>query len=147
MVDLKAILAVSGLTEGCRKAVRVGISLAQKYGAELSVVHLVSKNPFELSGGDLPVDTIEHDYEPYLAEAKEHLDEVLAAEGVQDLPVRLHFKFGNPVEEIEKIVREDGIDLVVILARGEGRLEHYTLGRGKDELIRRMPCSLLFVKD
>ncbi|MBI5441869.1 MAG: universal stress protein [Deltaproteobacteria bacterium] len=146
MLDFRRILAVSGLTEECRKAIGAGVSLAQRYGGELWVVHLVRKNPFELSGGDLPVDTIEHDYEPYLVEANKHLAEVLAATGAAAMPVRQLVKFGNPVAEIEKIVGEERIDLVVLLTRGEGRLEHYILGRGKDELIRRMPCSVLLVK-
>jgi nucleotide-binding universal stress UspA family protein len=35
---------------------------------------------------------------------------------------------------------------MVMLAHEEGRLEHFLFGRTNDELLRRMPCSILLVK-
>ncbi|HAM53796.1 MAG TPA: universal stress protein, partial [Nitrospiraceae bacterium] len=40
MDDVKRILVVSRMTTYCRKAVHYGVSLSQKYGAELLVVHV-----------------------------------------------------------------------------------------------------------
>ena len=39
------------------------------------------------------------------------------------------------------------IDLVILPAHEEGRLEHFLYGRGIDSLIRRMPCSILLVRE
>ena len=52
MGDINRILVVSRSTKHCQKAVLYGVSLAQKYGAELFVVH-VRHNPFRLEGWNL----------------------------------------------------------------------------------------------
>jgi nucleotide-binding universal stress UspA family protein len=44
------------------------------------------------------------------------------------------------------MVEDEKIDLIVMLAYEEGRLEHLFLGRDNDKLIRKMPCSILLVK-
>lgn len=53
---------------------------------------------------------------------------------------------GNPTEEIFKAVREEGIDLLIMLAHEEWHLEHFLFGRSNEEIIRKMPCSVLMVK-
>ena len=49
----------------------------------------------------------------------------------------------EPVKEIIRTVREEKIDLIVLLAQEEGRLEHILFGGQNDELIRKLPCSIL----
>jgi universal stress protein A len=38
------------------------------------------------------------------------------------------------------------IDLVIMLAHEEGRLDHFLFGRSNEEIIRKIPCSFLLVK-
>jgi nucleotide-binding universal stress UspA family protein len=44
------------------------------------------------------------------------------------------------------VVSEEKIDLIVMLAHEEGRIEHALFGGENDAIIRRMPCSILLVK-
>jgi nucleotide-binding universal stress UspA family protein len=53
---------------------------------------------------------------------------------------------GDPTEEILKTIAEEKIDLLVMLAHEEGHLEDLFFNRGNDELVRKMPCSILLVK-
>jgi universal stress protein A len=53
---------------------------------------------------------------------------------------------GEPAEEIFKAIKNQHIDLLIMTAHEEGRLEHFLLGRSNDEIIRKMPCSVLLVK-
>ncbi len=147
MEEVKRILVVSGLTESCRKAIHYGCSLARRYGAELAVVHLVTQNPFELSGGRVPTDTVEHDYEVYLREALEHLDRAAAPEEGAGPSIRRIARFGHPSKEITKLVREVGFDLVIVPARSEGGLGRYPAAREIEELVRDLPCSVLLVRE
>ena len=41
MDNIDRILVVSRMTKDCREAIHLGISMAQKYEAELSVIHVV----------------------------------------------------------------------------------------------------------
>jgi nucleotide-binding universal stress UspA family protein len=49
MDDIRHILVVSRMTAYCKKAVRYGVSLARKYHAALSVIH-VMHNPLRSNG-------------------------------------------------------------------------------------------------
>jgi nucleotide-binding universal stress UspA family protein len=53
---------------------------------------------------------------------------------------------GDPTVELFKAVKEEGIDLLIMLAHEEGHLEHFLFGRSNEEIIRKMPCSVLLVK-
>jgi len=46
-----------------------------------------------------------------------------------------------------KMVKEEKIDLLILSAHAEGRIEHALFGGENDAIIRRMPCSILLVKD
>jgi len=43
-------------------------------------------------------------------------------------------------------VEENRIDLLVMPAHEEYRLEHYLTGKVMDKLVRKMPCSILLVR-
>ena len=79
-------------------------------------------------------------------EAKEELDKVLQKEIRDGFPIKVMISDHDPIEEIVKVVKAETIDLIVMLAHEEGRLEHALFGGEKDALIRRMPCSILLVK-
>jgi len=53
---------------------------------------------------------------------------------------------GEPTKEILKLIAEEAIDLLILLSHEEGRLEHFLFGRSNEELLQRMPCSILMIK-
>jgi len=146
MEDYKRILVVSRMSKYCREAVHYGISLARKYDAELSILHVVH-NPFGLEGWNLPMVSLEQEYKKIIEEAKADLDRIIREEKAKGLPIKELIKTGDPTEEVLKVVKEEKIDLLVMLAQEEWRLEHLLFGRGNEELIRKMPCSILLVKN
>jgi nucleotide-binding universal stress UspA family protein len=145
MEDIKRILVVSRMTKSCRKAVHYGFSLSKKYGAELYVLHVVY-DPFMFGEWNLPMPTIQDEYKKAMKEAKKELEEVIAVEREKGVPVKELIKEGRPAREILKTVEEEGIDLIILLAHEEGHLEHFLFGRSNEEIVRRMPCSVLMVK-
>jgi nucleotide-binding universal stress UspA family protein len=145
MEEIKKILVVSRMTKYCREAVQYGISLARKYDAELFVIHVVH-NPFGLEGWNLPMVSLTEEYRNILKDAKEDLDRIIRNEKGTGLPITELIKEGDPTEEVVNTVREEKIDLMILLAHEEGRLEHLLFGRSNEELIRRLPCTVLLVK-
>lgn len=73
MEDIKRILVVSRMTKYCRKAVHYGVSLARKYGATVSVIH-VFHDPFGIEGWNLPLPNLEKDYQNLLKKTRQELD-------------------------------------------------------------------------
>lgn len=145
MEGIHRILVVSRLTRYCRKAVRFGVSLAQKYGAELAVLHVV-ENPFK-KGWNLPTIHYEDQYTKEMARVKAELDDIVNSEKKKGMTIREFIEEGEPKDEILKVIGSEKIDLVILTAHEEGRLEHFLYGRGIDVIIRRMPCSILLVKE
>ena len=148
MEKVKHILVVSRMSQYCREAVGIGISLARKYGSKISVLHLVS-NPVNMEALNAPLpypDSKHKSYASIQEEAREELDKLLKEEIRSGLPIQILIKEGRPIDEIMQVVKDEGIDLMVLLAHEEGRLEHLLFGRDNDAVLRRMPCSILLVK-
>lgn len=148
MEDIKKILVVNRMSQYCHEAVQAGISLAKKFGASLEVLHLVS-NPVDQEALNAPLPYPDERYKSYLSiqqEARERLDKLLRREMESGFLVKIIVKEGEPAEEVVNVVKEEKIDLIVMLAQEEGRLEHILFGRDTDAIIRRIPCNMLLVK-
>ncbi|MGA7878184.1 MAG: universal stress protein [Desulfoferrobacter sp.] len=145
MEDVKRILVVSRSTKNCRKAVHYGVSLAKKYGAELYIVHVIH-DPFSLEGWNLPIPSLHEEYEKLKLGAKEELDRIISREKAEGLTIHEWLKEGKPVDEILKVVETENIDLLIMLAHHEGRLEHFLFGRTNEAIVRKMPCAIMLVK-
>lgn len=143
--EVKRILVVSRSTHNCHLAVHHGVSLARKYGAELYVVHL-SYDPFSLEGWNLPIYSLEEEYARIRQHTKEVIDRILHKEKTEGLSVKDWVQEGKPIDEMIRIIEQEDIDLTITLAHPEGRLEYLLFGRSNAELLRRMPCSILFLR-
>jgi universal stress protein A len=145
MENINQILVVSRMTKYCAKAVQEGISLAKKYQAGLSVIHVIH-DPFGIEGWNLPLPNLEKDYQNLLKKSRQQLDDIIANENRGGMHIDVLIREGDPTAEILAVIREKKIDLAIMLAHEEGRLEHFLFGRSNEALIRKMPCSLLLVK-
>jgi len=90
--------------------------------------------------------SLEEDYRRIQEQAKAELDAIIASEKTHDLVVKELVKAGEPTKEILKVVQEENIDLLIMLAHEEGHLEHFLFGGSNEEIIRKMPCSIFLVK-
>jgi nucleotide-binding universal stress UspA family protein len=106
------------MTKSCEKAVHYGVSLSRKYNAELVVLH-VEHNPFGIKGWNLPLVSLEKDYRKLLKDAKKDIDELIAREKTAGLPIRELIKTGEPTQEILQVIKDEKIDLLVLLAHEE----------------------------
>jgi nucleotide-binding universal stress UspA family protein len=149
METISHILVISRMNPYSRKPIKMAVSLARKFKAKLYVLHLVS-DPVDLmtanSSGLFP----EVQYTNYFnsqQEAKEQLAKVIKQEQQHGFPIDELMSERDSVEEIVKVVNEKKIDLLLISAHKEGRIEHALFGGENDALLRRMPCSILVVKN
>jgi universal stress protein A len=145
MEDIERILAISRMTQSCRKVVRMGISLAQKYGAKLYVMHVLH-DPFGIDGWNIPNPSIQLEFQHLLQETKRELDQIIREESERGADIQELIEQGEPTEVVLEAVRKNKIDLLLMLAHEEGRLEHFLFGRSNERIVRSMPCSLLLVK-
>jgi len=148
MEDIRRILVVTRSTKYCQKAVHYGVSLARKYGAELSILHVIH-NPFGLEGWNLPLayrPDLEEEYNRMFKNAKADLDRIIADEKATGLPIKELIVEGDPTKKLFEVVQEEKIDLIVMLSYQQWLLEHWLFGRGIDEIVRKMPCTVLLIE-
>jgi nucleotide-binding universal stress UspA family protein len=148
MHELKRILVVSRMIKYCENAVHYGISLSKKCGAILYVLHVMD-NPFRCSQGwnlSVPALTLEEAYEKLLYKTKEDLDAFINAENLNGIKIIELIRTGKPAKIILQVAKEENIDLIIMSAHEEGRLEHFLFGYRNEKIIRRLPCSILLVK-
>jgi nucleotide-binding universal stress UspA family protein len=89
---------------------------------------------------------IQDEYQQMRVKARKDLDAMIAAEQDKGLSVQVGIAEGPPEKEILNAVKKKKIDLLVTLAHEEGRLEHALFGRLNEEIHRKLPCSILFIK-
>lgn len=146
MNNIKRILVVSRMTQYCQKAIQTGISLAKKYDAELYVIHAVH-DPFDLTGWHFGgLFNVEAEYKKQLQKSRRDLDTIIDDEKEQGVSVQVLISQDDPTTDILKAVKEHSIDLLIMLAHEEGRIEHFLFGRSNEKIIMEMPCSILMVK-
>jgi nucleotide-binding universal stress UspA family protein len=81
-----------------------------------------------------------------VADAKKELDRMIKTERAEGLTVTEWVKEGEPVDEIQKVVESEHIDLIIMQAHHEGRLEHFLFGKTNEAIVRVLPASLMLVK-
>jgi nucleotide-binding universal stress UspA family protein len=146
--ETKRILVLSRSTKHCKKALDYGLSLAEKYGAELYVLH-VFHNPFGLEGWNLPMASLpdlEAEYKRMKQQTVKDINRMIESDQTKEIPVKIIIGEGDPNTELFNIIEEKEIDLLILLAHSEGLLEHLLTGRSNEEIFRKLPCSLMMVK-
>jgi len=145
METFNSILVVSRSTQRCIKVLRTGIALARQFDARLHVLHIIH-DPFSLNGWNLPIPSLADEYQSMVAKARTELDRLVKAEKAEGLVINEWVKDGNPVDAIQEAVESEKIDLILMLAHREGRLEHFLFGKTNDAVIRRLPATLMLVE-
>jgi len=141
---IKHILIVSWLTPNCSKTIQFGISLASKYQAELSVIHVIDTT--WLKGWSTPMMSMEEERKREMEKNKEALHNIISIENKRDRVIKEFVREGAPAEVVLKLIEEENIDLLILRSHEETRLERMLVGGSNDEMIRAMPCSIFLVK-
>lgn len=136
---IRRILVGTGLTQESVGAVLMARWLADKLGAELHAVHVIT--PISAAQEQaIPGLRAKHD-----TQAVEELEAFAAAHGVRTF-AELHVVRGQPDAEIVRLGSKIDSDLLVMGRYGRGGLKHGALGRVADRVVRKNPTSVLVVQ-
>jgi len=144
MEFINRILVVTWLSRHCNNTLDAGISLAQKYKAELTVAHIIDTT--WLRGWSIPMVSIEEEHKRDMEQRRAELHEIITMENKKGMTIKELIKEGVPSEVILKLVKDENIDLLVLRGSAESRLERMLVGESNEEVIRAFPCSIFLVK-
>lgn len=147
MIDIKRVLAPTDFSAHSQKAVRFACALAERLGAELHLVNVLSKiipaGPDPLLMPFMPPQF----YQENEDRAKETLRNLIQPSWGRPTSLVTAVRWGSPVEAIVDYSKEQGIDLIVIATHGRTGLSHVLLGSVAERIVREAPCPVLTIRD
>lgn len=144
MEGYRNILCATDFSDHCRLAAERAANLAKRYGARLTLLHVVEHFPVDRSN----VDIAPEDIDP----ARYHRDK--ASSALADLAKHLRFDEArqevrfctqSAQQEILRYVKEDKTDLVVIASHGRHGITTI-LGSTTYGLTHKSPCDVMAVR-
>ena len=145
MATVQRILVVVQGTEDCLTVFDYAAGLAETFGAKLFVLDIIH-NPFAYTGWNLPMPSMAKEYQSLLHSIRERMQAMTNERRNRGFPVETLVREGDPASEIIKVVEEEKIDMLVMPAHEETRMEHFLWGKMAERIIRNMPCSILLLK-
>ena len=141
MRDYKKILVAIDITDGSETIAERGRDVAQRYGAELILLHVVEYVPVEPMGEALlPAVQIEGEL---VERAKKRIAELAAKTGLDHAEQLVHT--GNIKSELVRVAQERGVDLIVLGSRERHGLS-IMFNQTEDTVLHAAPCDVLAVR-
>jgi len=145
MLPLKLILCPTDFSGPACTCVRTGSELAEHFGAELLLVNIVPVVPPAPPDPNYVFKIPE--YERYLhADAEKQLRETREKLVGKNVKVRTQVGHGSAADEIVRIAKTEGADLIVISTHGSTGLEHWVFGSVAEKVVRLAECPVLTVR-
>lgn len=118
------------------------VDLAQRYGARLSLLHVVEQVPVDPANDLVVPEQILLDGQ-LMDNARESLQELARRLGIPDAPCRL--ELGTTKNEIIRVAKEQQVDLIVVGSHGRHGLA-LLLGSTANAVLHAAPCDVLAVR-
>jgi len=140
---IEKILVPLDFSPASLKALDYAVSMAKQFHAAIHLVHVYPPDEAASApgAGHLLLQS---------AEAIERLNEELTGIHRKHAPMfrpeNCHIRGGRPYEEIVRVAREIGADLIVLSTRGHSGLKHLLLGSTTERVVRSAPCPVLVVR-
>jgi universal stress protein A len=145
MLAIGRILCATDFSAASRLAVEAAVAIAEKFQAELILLHSIAPLPFlaEVSApAGYPLAKVEERLEK---EARLVMDELVSMVPGQ---VKLHTRIvhGKASDQIIRLAEEESVDLIVLGSHGESGWRDLVLGEVTDRVVRSAPFSVLTVR-
>ncbi len=139
------ILATTDFSDGSRDGVRYAISLADKLGATVALLHVIEPCTWLSELGSLlplPEDS------EVVASARAQLATLAKREskGAVAVTCSVSVRTGNPFHAITTAALERAADLIVIATHGHTGAERFLLGSTAERVVRHAACPVLTVR-
>jgi universal stress protein A len=151
MTDYTHILVAVDFSGETEHVVEKGKSLRQKYGARLSLIHVVDFLPPTYAGdqmlpgyvGDLMLPENVETEQVLIKRAGEQLQDLAKRHGIDD--ATRWVEVGSPKDEITRMAEDNKVDLIVLGSHGRRGLQ-LLLGSTANGVLHGAPCDVLAVR-
>lgn len=142
-LEIHNVLVPIDFSEPSLEAIEFAMPLLKQFGAELHLAHVFAPDYPLASMAAMPLIVPELEVGKRV---RRHLKDVANKYSVQLRRENIHAIKGRPFEEICRLARDRGIDLIVTSTRGNTGLKHLALGSTAERVVRYSPCPVLVVR-
>jgi universal stress protein A len=146
MIGIRRILVPTDFDTCSSPTVRFAVELAEKFGAELILLHVVQDLALAMPDAVMPTPAPAPAMTQLIDAAKSGLANLVKAENLSRLNPRLEVRVGSPAGEIVLAAGELKADLVCIGTHGRGGIAHFILGSVAEKVVRQAPCPVLTIR-
>ncbi|MEA1944619.1 MAG: universal stress protein [Euryarchaeota archaeon] len=156
------ILIPTDGSESAEYAAQSGLSIAKRFGASVACCnivdtsHVVETRVVTAGGvgagrryGDvikLSKSMMQKTHQRMLDESAKIAERVKEIADVKGVDARIVMRDGKPAPEILKIIRDEGIDLVVMGYTGKRMVSKLLMGSVSEKVVSTAPCSVIIVR-
>jgi nucleotide-binding universal stress UspA family protein len=146
LIELRRILVPTDFSKFSQVALAYAAALAEKFGAELYLLHVVQDLTVFLPEAVETAPAVALPVDQFLAAARTAMERSARDSSLKDLPVHQEVRVGTPFYEIVRFAREGKMDLIVMGTHGHTGLVHVLLGSVTEKVVRKAPCPVLTVR-
>ncbi len=144
-MQFRHILALTDFSAYSRRAVASAFELAEKFGAKLTLLHVVELPPYPIEGY-VPPSVSATFLEDLERQATQELAQLLpAAEDAKVEVVRL-VAVGTPHRKIIETAEAERVDLIVMATAGRTGFSHLVMGSIAERVVRTATCPVLTIR-
>ena len=140
-VQLKSILVATDFSKASEKALRYAVSLARHYSSKIYLVNVVSSLGLTMAGPDVIVQASQA-AEREVATVKGRLRRGGIHDGIE---FEVLVRDGDIWHELEKVIRHERIELLVIGTHSRTGLAKLALGSVAERIFRNAHCPVLTI--
>lgn len=144
-VHIRHILCPVDLTPGCRDVMATAGAIADRFGADLTVLHAVY-DPWDVACSHIPHPPLEQFREEMIRSAEEtlrrHMRRALASVPRASMVVVA----GSPFRQIVRFAQTHQVDLIVMGTAGRTGLDHAIMGSTAERVVRTAPCPVFSIR-
>ncbi|MGE5114408.1 MAG: universal stress protein [Acidobacteriaceae bacterium] len=139
-IALKRILVATDFSEWSKRALLVGLGIAQRHASNLHLVHVLPSEGYGVAGAGMlgAVNFARHN-------ARDLESEFLQKGYFEGIRYQVSVEKGEVWPVVSRMIEEEGVDLVVTGTRGRSGLGRLLLGSVAERIFRHSPCPVLTV--
>jgi nucleotide-binding universal stress UspA family protein len=145
----KSILVPHDFSPSANHAAALARDVAKVHGATIALVHVIDL-PHQLAGGEVivPPETgapiAIKDYA--ISSAETHLKDLIQRLAKDGITPTSFVRVGNPVDEILRLAKEGGFELIVMGTHGRTGIRHLIAGSVAERVVRGASVPVLTVR-
>jgi nucleotide-binding universal stress UspA family protein len=144
-MQFRHILAPTDFSEYSKKAVASALELAKKFGAKLTILHVIELPPYPVEGYVTPSlsQTFMDDLE---RQATTELAQVIPEAEAAGVEVARVVGVGTPYRKIIDTAEAEQVDLIVMATAGRTGFSHLIMGSIAERVVRTASCPVLTIR-